>query len=148
MCLIRFFHILPSFPGHFFQKHCMMPAIRLVSNRHMITKIYFPRMILPLASVLAGVVDFFIAFIVLIAMMIFYGIAPTSKYLDSTVFSRSGFDHGNWGRIMALCAECALSRYGLCAPFPDPILDVPDAYCLSFQHGSSAIIRFYMRLTR
>jgi len=34
-------------------------------------------MILPLASVLAGVVDFFIAFIVLIAMMIFYGIAPT-----------------------------------------------------------------------
>ncbi|MEM5773891.1 MAG: hypothetical protein AAGU05_02730, partial [Anaerolineaceae bacterium] len=43
----------------------------LVTNAHMITKIYFPRIILPLSSVLAGVVDFFIAFIILIGMMIF-----------------------------------------------------------------------------
>ncbi len=49
----------------------------LVTNAHMITKIYFPRIILPLSSVLAGVVDFFIAFIILIGMMIFYKITPT-----------------------------------------------------------------------
>jgi lipopolysaccharide transport system permease protein len=64
-------------PWTLFSKALHDASHSLVSNRHMITKIYFPRMILPLASVLAGVVDFFIAFIVLIAMMIFYGITPT-----------------------------------------------------------------------
>lgn len=49
----------------------------LVSNHSMITKIYFPRLVLPLASVLAGVVDFAIAFIILIGMMIYYGVMPT-----------------------------------------------------------------------
>ncbi|MFN3742123.1 MAG: ABC transporter permease [Anaerolineales bacterium] len=50
----------------------------LVSNHSMITKIYFPRLVLPLASVLAGVVDFAIAFVILIGMMIYYGVTPTS----------------------------------------------------------------------
>lgn len=49
----------------------------LVSNAHMITKIYFPRIILPLSSVLSGLVDFFIAFLILIGMMIYYKITPT-----------------------------------------------------------------------
>lgn len=49
----------------------------LVSNHSMITKIYFPRLVLPLASVLAGVVDFAIAFVILIGMMIYYGVMPT-----------------------------------------------------------------------
>ena len=50
----------------------------LVSSRNMITKVYFPRLIVPLSSILSGVVDFAIAFLILIAMMIYYGIAPTS----------------------------------------------------------------------
>ena len=49
----------------------------LVQNRHMITKVYFPRVILPLSSILAGVVDFLIAFVVLLGMMVFYKIPPT-----------------------------------------------------------------------
>jgi homopolymeric O-antigen transport system permease protein len=49
----------------------------LVQNRHMITKVYFPRVILPLSSILAGVVDFLIAFVILVGMMIFYKISPT-----------------------------------------------------------------------
>jgi lipopolysaccharide transport system permease protein len=49
----------------------------LVLNRSMITKIYFPRLIVPLASVLAGVVDFFIAFVVLLGMMWWFHITPT-----------------------------------------------------------------------
>jgi lipopolysaccharide transport system permease protein len=50
----------------------------LVSSRNMITKVYFPRLIIPLSSILSGVVDFVIAFLILIAMMIYYGIAPTA----------------------------------------------------------------------
>ncbi|KAF0109307.1 MAG: lipopolysaccharide transport system permease protein [Anaerolineaceae bacterium] len=44
----------------------------LVSHQNMVTKIYFPRLLLPLASVMAGVVDFLLAFLVLIGMMIYY----------------------------------------------------------------------------
>lgn len=50
----------------------------LVTNRNMITKVYFPRIVVPLSSVLSGVVDFAIAFLVLAGMMIFYGVMPTS----------------------------------------------------------------------
>lgn len=49
----------------------------LTSNAHMITKIYFPRIILPLSSVLSGIVDFLIAFLILIGMMFYYHIIPT-----------------------------------------------------------------------
>jgi lipopolysaccharide transport system permease protein len=58
----------------------------LVNNRQMITKVYFPRMILPLASVLAGVVDFLIASVVLIGMMIYYKITPTSAVWTIPLF--------------------------------------------------------------
>lgn len=49
----------------------------LVTSRNMITKVYFPRLIVPLSSILSGVVDFAIAFVLLIGMMFYYGIVPT-----------------------------------------------------------------------
>ncbi len=53
----------------------------LVGSANLIKKVYFPRLIIPLASVLAGVVDFLLAFAVLILMMLAYGIAPTLNIL-------------------------------------------------------------------
>jgi lipopolysaccharide transport system permease protein len=50
----------------------------LVTSRNMITKVYFPRLIVPLSSILSGVVDFAIAFLILIVMMLYYGITPTA----------------------------------------------------------------------
>lgn len=52
----------------------------LVSNRAMITKIYFPRLAIPLASVLSGVVDFAIAFSVLLLMIFYYNNLPGGEY--------------------------------------------------------------------
>lgn len=52
-------------------------ANSLVTNERLITKVYFPRLVIPLASVLGGLVDFLIAFAVLLAMMGYYGIVPT-----------------------------------------------------------------------
>jgi lipopolysaccharide transport system permease protein len=49
----------------------------LTTNQNMVTKIYFPRLVLPLASVLGGLVDFAIAFLILIVMMVYYKISPT-----------------------------------------------------------------------
>jgi lipopolysaccharide transport system permease protein len=50
----------------------------LVSNQNLITKVYFPRLVVPISSVLAGLVDFGIAFFVLLGLMLYYGITPTA----------------------------------------------------------------------
>lgn len=49
----------------------------LTSNHNMITKTYFPRLVLPMASVLGGLVDFAIALVILFGMMYYFGITPT-----------------------------------------------------------------------
>jgi lipopolysaccharide transport system permease protein len=50
----------------------------LISYESLITKVYFPRLLIPLASVVAGLVDFFFAFVVLIGLVVFYGFTPTA----------------------------------------------------------------------
>lgn len=49
----------------------------LVTNQNLITKIYFPRLVIPIAAVLPRVVDFVCAFFVLVAMLFYYGVSPT-----------------------------------------------------------------------
>jgi lipopolysaccharide transport system permease protein len=63
-------------PWELFTSALNVASRSLVQNANMVTKVYFPRIILPLAAVLAGVVDFFFAFLVLIGMMIYYGVRP------------------------------------------------------------------------
>src|SRR5438445_9092111 len=48
----------------------------LVTNERLITKVYFPRLVVPIAAVLGGLVDFTVAFIILVAMMLYYVIVP------------------------------------------------------------------------
>jgi lipopolysaccharide transport system permease protein len=47
-----------------------------VANERLITKVYFPRLVVPIAAVLGGLVDFAIAFVILLLMMIYFGIVP------------------------------------------------------------------------
>ena len=49
----------------------------MVSNERLITKVYFPRLVIPIAAVLGGLIDFAIALVLLLLMMAFYGIVPT-----------------------------------------------------------------------
>jgi len=49
----------------------------LVANERLITKVYFPRLVVPISAVLGGLLDFAIAFVILLAMMVYYGIRPT-----------------------------------------------------------------------
>lgn len=58
----------------------------LTANQNMITKIYFPRLVLPIASVLGGLVDFAIAFLILIGMLIFYKVTPTAAVWTLPLF--------------------------------------------------------------
>jgi lipopolysaccharide transport system permease protein len=73
-------------PWTLFSKALQDASRSLVNNSHMITKVYFPRMILPLASVLAGIVDFLIAFVVLLGMMIYYHVVPTANIWTVPLF--------------------------------------------------------------
>jgi lipopolysaccharide transport system permease protein len=49
----------------------------LVANDRLISKVYFPRLVIPLAAVLSGLIDFLIAFTILLLLMFLYGITPT-----------------------------------------------------------------------
>jgi lipopolysaccharide transport system permease protein len=48
----------------------------LVANERLITKVYFPRLVVPIAAVLGGLVDFVVAFFILVGMMLYYHIVP------------------------------------------------------------------------
>ena len=58
----------------------------VVANERLITKVYFPRLVVPLASILAGLVDFVIAFTLVIGMMVWYGVSPTWAVLALPFF--------------------------------------------------------------
>jgi lipopolysaccharide transport system permease protein len=64
-------------PWTFFANGLSQASNSLVTSGNIIKKIYFPRLAIPIATVVSGVVDFFIAFIVLILMMLYYGFIPT-----------------------------------------------------------------------
>lgn len=50
----------------------------LVANERLITKVYFPRLVIPLSAVLSGLVDFMLAFVILLGLMLYYGIPPAA----------------------------------------------------------------------
>jgi lipopolysaccharide transport system permease protein len=73
-------------PWTFFANALTQASSSLVINANMVKKIYFPRLALPFATVLAGVVDFVLAFTVLLGMMLFFGRVPTLNVLWLPLF--------------------------------------------------------------
>jgi lipopolysaccharide transport system permease protein len=64
-------------PWTYFSTAVSTSSNSLISNPALVTKIYFPRLVIPFAPVLAGLVDFAIAFVILILMMLAFGIVPS-----------------------------------------------------------------------
>jgi lipopolysaccharide transport system permease protein len=58
----------------------------LVTNANLITKVYFPRLVIPISAVAAGLVDFVISFVVLLGLMLYYKITPTLMILTIPIF--------------------------------------------------------------
>jgi lipopolysaccharide transport system permease protein len=58
----------------------------LVSNQNLITKVYFPRLVVPISAVLGGLIDFCIAFVILLGMMAYFGIVPGAAVLALPLF--------------------------------------------------------------
>lgn len=64
-------------PWNFFANGLNQASNSLVNNSNLLKKVYFPRLAIPISTVLAGVVDFLLAFLMLIGMMFYFGIVPT-----------------------------------------------------------------------
>jgi lipopolysaccharide transport system permease protein len=73
-------------PWRYFANALTESSNSFVASQNVIKKVYFPRLIIPLGSVIAGLVDFCFAFRVLIGMMYHYGIAPSRSILLFPVF--------------------------------------------------------------
>jgi lipopolysaccharide transport system permease protein len=70
------FAISALLPWQLFANALQRSSISLVGNANLITKIYFPRLAIPLSSVMAALVDFGVSFLVLIGMMVYYRYMP------------------------------------------------------------------------
>jgi lipopolysaccharide transport system permease protein len=68
-------------PWQLFAFALMNSSNSLVGSQNLVSKVYFPRLVIPIASVLPGLVDFAISFVVLIGMMVFYHVPLTSRAL-------------------------------------------------------------------
>lgn len=73
-------------PWTFFSSAVMGAANSLLSHRHLITKVYFPRLIVPIVSVLSGLIDFAISFCILLGMMAWFGYMPGWQIITLPMF--------------------------------------------------------------
>lgn len=73
-------------PWQLFAHAMTSSAESLVGNQALLTKVYFPRLVIPISGVLAGLVDFALAFAVLLGMLWYYGILPSIAVLTLPLF--------------------------------------------------------------
>lgn len=77
-------------PWQLFARALTLGSGSMVAMGGMMGKIYFPRLIAPLSSVLAGIIDFAIAFVILIALMAWYGVWPGWEVFLAPLFVLAG----------------------------------------------------------
>ncbi|MBF0123066.1 MAG: ABC transporter permease [Candidatus Omnitrophica bacterium] len=73
-------------PWQFFASSFSESSNSLIGNSNLLTKIYFPRMIMPASSIVVAFVDFLVAFVVLAGLMVYYGFTPGWTVLTLPVF--------------------------------------------------------------
>ncbi|MCL4486500.1 MAG: ABC transporter permease, partial [Chloroflexi bacterium] len=73
-------------PWNYFSTAFSRGGTSLVGSANLLSKVYFPRLIIPIASVLGGLIDSAIVFLVLIVLMLFYGIVPTIAAVTLPLF--------------------------------------------------------------
>jgi lipopolysaccharide transport system permease protein len=75
------FYYSALLPWMYFAAAMQNATSTIVENQRVITKVYFPRLALPLASILSGLVDFGVSFLMFVVLMIYYGIQPTAAVI-------------------------------------------------------------------
>jgi lipopolysaccharide transport system permease protein len=65
-------------PWNYFARSLERASNSVVNSANLLTKVYFPRLVIPISAVLSGLMDFAFAFVVLIGLMLYYGVTPTA----------------------------------------------------------------------
>ena len=73
-------------PWQFFAGAISASSMSIVGNANLISKVYFPRMIIPAAAVVTSLVDFLVAFAILVALMLWYGYPPGWRMVTLPIF--------------------------------------------------------------
>ncbi|MHB0960557.1 MAG: ABC transporter permease [Pirellulaceae bacterium] len=73
-------------PWTFFASGLTQTANSVVDNSHLITRVYFPRLVVPIAGMISRLIDFALVFVIFLAMLPVYGIWPTEKVLALPAF--------------------------------------------------------------
>jgi homopolymeric O-antigen transport system permease protein len=73
-------------PWQFFAFALTQSANSLVANRDLLTKVYFPRLAVPVATMFVGLVDLAVASVLLVGMMLYYGVTPTAALAAAPLF--------------------------------------------------------------
>ena len=130
-------------PWQLFSRALTSASTSLVVNQRLITKVYFPRLLIPMSAVLSSFVDFGISLVLLLVMMIIYGIAPTPMLALLPLFTlpalMTALGVGFW--LSALDAQYRDVRYTLpfltqfwlfATPVVYPASLVPDRWSLLY----------------
>jgi len=130
-------------PWQLFSRALTSASTSLVVNQRLITKVYFPRLLIPMSAVLSSLVDFSISLVLLLVMMIIYGIAPTPMLALLPLFTllalMTALGVGFW--LSALDAQYRDVRYTLpfltqfwlfATPVVYPASLVPDRWSLLY----------------
>ncbi len=99
------FSLAGLLPWTFFSQGLTQASNSLVGSSHLLTKIYFPRILIPAASVLAGAVDLAISFVILAGMSVVYGIRPSTGLAPVTGRSSPRFHHDPCRRTLVIRAQ-------------------------------------------
>ena len=111
-------------PWNFFAGALSRSGVSLVGNANLLTKVYFPRLVIPISAVLAGLVDFAISFVVLLVLMAAYGIAPDLAHRLPAALRAARHRDGARRQPLAQRAQRALPRRAVRHPVPGAALDV------------------------
>ena len=129
-------------PWTYFAQSLTQSSNSLVVSQNLLKKIYFPRLVIPVASALGGLVDFATAFVVLIAMMVYYRVGVSLQALMMPVFlvlaTITALGVGLW--LSAINVKYRDVRYTV--PFLTQIwlFATPVAYPSSMVHGKLKVL--------
>lgn len=125
-------------PWNYFSQSLMRSSNVLVSSSSLITKVYFPRLLLPLSSALSPLFDFGIAFLVLVGMMVYYQVWPTPAVLLVPVLlllsvmsslgvgmwlSALNVDYRDFSNMLPFLVQ--IWMFGTPVAFPSTLIDEP-----------------------
>ncbi len=127
-------------PWQYFARALSGASMGLVANQHLITKVYFPRLVIPLSAMIAPLVEFVITALLLLLMMVYYQVPPSSGVWLLPIFLLVGmstaFGAGIWlsalsvrFRDIATAHPFITQIWFFATPVLYPSSLVPDSWC-------------------